>query len=42
MTPADLAELREIFRPLVDDVESVPFPPMPRVQALLDQLEATA
>lgn len=38
----DLDELREIFAPLVRDVDSVPEPPMPRVQALLDQLEAAA
>jgi len=40
MTAGDLDELREIFAPLIDDVDSVPHPPMPRVQALLDRLEA--
>jgi hypothetical protein len=34
-----LAELLLGWR---DDVESVPLPPMPRVQALLHQLEAAA
>jgi hypothetical protein len=34
-----LAELLTAWR---DDVDSVPVPPMPRVQTLLDQLEAVA
>ncbi|MEA5366055.1 hypothetical protein VA596_41465 [Amycolatopsis sp., V23-08] len=34
-----LAELLAAWR---DDVEAVPLPPMPRVQALLEQLEASA
>jgi hypothetical protein len=42
MTPDDLVELREIFGPLARDVDSVPEPAMPRVQALLEQLKAAA
>lgn len=34
-----LAELLTAWR---DDIESVPLPPMPRVEALLEQLEAAA
>jgi hypothetical protein len=34
--------LAEVLLAWRDDVDSVPVPPMPRVQALLDQLGAVA
>ncbi|HEY3483363.1 MAG TPA: hypothetical protein VGL02_31200 [Streptomyces sp.] len=35
-------QLTELLTAWREDIEDVPLPPMPRVQALLDQLEAAA